>query len=73
MAGNLTIRTIETDNRITAQFSEKYLPRIARHGELFVVDGILYIFADLDSSDRGRWFPLTNEKEINAFNQTTMS
>ena len=73
MAGNLTIRTIETDNRITAQFSEKYLPRIARHGELFVVDGILYIFADLDSSDRGRWFPLTNEKEINVFNQTTLS
>jgi hypothetical protein len=73
MAGNLTIRTIETDNRITAQFSEKYLPRIARHGELFVVDGILYIFADLDSSDHGRWFPLTNEKEINVFNQTTSS
>lgn len=64
MAEKLIISSIDTDNRITAQFSDKYLPRVARHGELYVVNGILYIYADLDASNHGRWFPLTDQKEI---------
>lgn len=65
----LIIKSIDTDNRITAQFSDKYLPSFARHGELFVVDGILYIYADLDDSNHGRWFPLTDKKEIYTYEQ----
>ena len=64
MSEKLTIHSIETDNRITVEFSDKYLPRHARHGELFVVNGILYIFADLNDNNQGKWFPLTNEKQI---------
>lgn len=64
MSEKLTIQSIETDNRITVEFSDKYLPRHARHGELFVVNGILYIFADLNDNNQGKWFPLTNEKQI---------
>ena len=64
MAEKLTIQSIVTDNRITAQFTDKALPRYARHGELYVVAGILYIYADLDDSNKGKWFPLTYEKEI---------
>lgn len=64
MSEKLTIQSIETDNRITVEFSDKYLPRHARHGELFVVNGILYIFANLNDNNQGKWFPLTNEKQI---------
>ena len=64
MAEKLMIQSIVTDNRITAQFTDKALPRYARHGELYVVAGILYIYADLDDSNKGKWFPLTYEKEI---------
>ena len=71
MPDNLIIKSIVTDNRITAQFSDKYLPRYARLGELFVVDGILYIYANLDDSGHGRWFPLTDRKEIYTFEQET--
>lgn len=73
MSGNLIIRSIETDNRITAQFSDKYLPRYARHGELYVVNGILYIYADLNSSDHGKWFPLTDSKEIYVYETNVAS
>lgn len=67
MAETLMIQSIVTDNRITAQFTDKALPRYARHGELYVVNGILYIYADLDDSNIGKWFPLTDEKEIYTF------
>ncbi len=64
MAGNLMIQSIDTDNRIFAKFSDKYLPRHARHGELYVVGGILYIFDEFDTSGSGKWLPLTAEKEV---------
>lgn len=73
MAEKLIISSIDTDNRITAQFSDKYLPRVARHGELYVVNGILYIYADLDTSNHGRWFPLTDQKEIYTYDATEPS
>jgi hypothetical protein len=73
MAEKLIISSIDTDNRITAQFSDKYLPRVARHGELYVVNGILYIYADLDTSNHGRWFPLTDQKEIYTYDTTEPS
>lgn len=31
---------------------------------VFVVNGILYIFADLNDNNQGNGFPLTNEKQI---------
>jgi hypothetical protein len=72
MAGNLTIKSIVTDNRVIARFSDKFLPKVARHGELYVVDGILYLYATLaDGEERGRWFPLTDEKEVYTFEQPT--
>jgi len=43
MVENLMIQSIESDNRNIVNFSDKYLPRFGRHGELFVVNGILYI------------------------------
>jgi len=66
MAQPLMIQSIVTDNRITAKFSDNELPKYARHGELYVVNGILYIYVDLDNtgSDIGQWFPMTYEKEI---------
>ena len=67
MAERLIINSIDTDNRIVAQFSDKFLPRVARHGELYVINGILYIYADLDDKNQGKWFPLTNQKEIYTF------
>jgi hypothetical protein len=75
MDEDLMIQSIVTDNRITAQFSDKYLPRYARHGELHVVGGILYVYADLESDEfnQGRWFPLTDKKEIRVFEQTEPS
>ncbi len=73
MAEKIIISSIDTDNRITAQFSDKYLPRVARHGELYVVNGILYIYADLDSVNQGRWFPLTDQKEIYAYDALEIS
>jgi len=73
MAEKLMIQSIVTDNRITAAFSDKELPRYARHGELYVVDGILFIYADLDSSNHGRWFPLTDRKEIFTYEKVDAS
>jgi len=66
MAQPLMIQSIVTDNRITAKFSDNELPKYARHGELYVVNGVLYIYVDLDNtgSDIGQWFPMTYEKEI---------
>lgn len=69
MVENLMIQSIESDNRNIVNFSDKYLPRFGRHGELFVVNGILYIFADFDNSNHGKWFPLSNEKEIFSYIQ----
>lgn len=74
MPGNLMIQSIDTDNRIAAKFSDKELPRYARHGELYVVDGVLFIFDAYDSSSgNGKWFPLTDEKEIHTYEQRVPS
>lgn len=69
MVENLMIQSIESDNRNVVNFSDKYLPRFGRHGELFVVNGILYIFADFDNSNHGKWFPLSDAKEIFSYVQ----
>lgn len=73
MSGNLMIQSIDSDNRITAKFSDKELPRTARNGELYVVGGILYFYEDLDNTGYGRWFPLTDEKQIHTFTQPVVS
>lgn len=69
MVESLMIQSIESDNRNIVNFSDKYLPRFGRHGELFVVNGILYIFADFDNSNHGKWFPLSDQKEIYSYVQ----
>ena len=73
MVETLIMRSLDTDNRVTVKFTDTTLPRYGRHGELFVVDGILYIYADFNNSNIGRWFPLTNEKEIFVYEQDTPS
>jgi len=73
MANNLLIQSIDTDNRITAMFSDRELPRIARHGELYVVNGVLYIYADLEGINQGKWFPLTEKKDFYRYATTEVS
>ena len=67
------IQSIDSDNRITAKFSDSELPRIARNGELYVVGGVLYIYGDLDNTGFGRWFPLSVNKKVYTFTQSTES
>ena len=64
MVNNLLIQSIDTDNQVTVMFSDRQLPRIARHGELYVVNGILYTYADIEGTNQGKWFPLTDKKEF---------
>lgn len=73
MATPLTIQSIVSDNKIYAQFSSKILPKFARNGELYVVDGILYIYTTLEGNGIGRWFPLTDQKDLFKFDQTVIS
>ena len=43
MAETLKIYSFDSDNRITVKFSDKNLPRYARYGDLYVVDGLSLI------------------------------
>lgn len=67
MAEKLLIQSTDHDNRITTVFPDSSLPRLARQGELYVVNGILYIFGNIDGGNRGKWFPLTDEKSFYSF------
>lgn len=69
MTTTLSLTSLITNNRITSTFTDEFLPKFARYGELYVVAGVLYIYADLDKTGKGKWFPLTNKKvERNTWN-----
>ena len=70
MAVTLTLTSLVTNDRIVANFSDITLPKYARMGEIYVVNGVLYVYADLDGTGVGRWFPLTNRKLAYTFDQT---
>lgn len=66
---DVILKSIVSDERITATFSDEKLPRFARIGELYITDGILYVYVDLNSDGNGRWFPLTDKKDVYTFEQ----
>lgn len=43
MTTTLSLTSLITNNRITSTFSDEFLPKFARYGELYVVAGVLYI------------------------------
>src|SRR5574343_577525 len=69
MAVTLTLTSLVTDDRIVANFSDVNLPKYARLGEIYITNGILYVYADLDGNGIGRWFPLTNRKVAYTYDQ----
>ncbi len=73
MTTTLSLTSLITNNRITSTFSDKFLPKFARYGELYVVAGVLYIYVDLDKTGKGKWFPLTNKKEVLTYEQSVAS
>jgi len=73
MAVTLELQNIVSDERVIAKFQDSKLPRFARFGELYVVNGILYIFADLEDNKIGRWYPLNNKRTIRFFEQNSRS
>ena len=73
MTTTLSLTSLITNNRITSTFSDEFLPKFARYGELYVVAGVLYIYVDLDKTGKGKWFPLTNKKEVLTYEQSVAS
>ena len=73
MTTTLSLTSLITNNRITSTFTAEFLPKFARYGELYVVAGVLYIYADLDKTGKGKWFPLTNKKEVLTYEQSVVS
>ena len=73
MTTTLSLTSLITNNRITSTFTDEFLPKFARYGELYVVAGVLYIYADLDKTGKGKWFPLTNKKEVLTYEQSVAS
>ena len=73
MTTTLSLTSLITNNRITSTFTDEFLPKFARYGELYVVAGVLYIYVDLDKSGKGKWFPLTNKKEVLTYEQSDAS
>ena len=73
MTTTLSLTSLITNNRITSTFTDEFLPKFARYGELYVVAGVLYIYVDLDKSGKGKWFPLTNKKEVLTYEQSVAS
>ena len=73
MTTTLSLTSLITNNRITSTFTDEFLPKFARYGELYVVAGVLYIYVDLDKTGKGKWFPLTNKKEVLTYEQSVVS
>ena len=73
MTTTLSLTSLITNNRITSTFTDEFLPKFARYGELYVVAGVLYIYVDLDKTGKGKWFPLTNKKEVLTYEQSVAS
>lgn len=52
MTTTLSLTSLITNNRITSTFTDEFLPKFARYGELYVVAGVLYIYVDLDKTGK---------------------